>query len=85
MVLYTVLLPTYCERENLPLIVWLLAKTFDEKYARCLRRCERSTAVCMTACASKLQYEIIIVEDNSPDGTLQVAQRLSVRTRNRRA
>ena len=31
MVLYTVLLPTYCERENLPLIIWLLAKTFDEK------------------------------------------------------
>lgn len=28
---YSVLLPTYNERENLPLIVWLLEKTFREK------------------------------------------------------
>jgi NifB/MoaA-like Fe-S oxidoreductase len=28
---YTVLLPTYNERENLPLIVWLLDKTFADK------------------------------------------------------
>jgi dolichol-phosphate mannosyltransferase len=25
---------------------------------------------------SKLDYEVVIVEDNSPDGTLQVAERL---------
>lgn len=29
---YSVLLPTYNERKNLPVIVWLLAKTFEEKY-----------------------------------------------------
>jgi hypothetical protein len=29
---YSVLLPTYNERKNLPVITWLLAKTFDEKY-----------------------------------------------------
>jgi len=29
---YTVLLPTYNERKNLPIIIWLLAKTFAEKY-----------------------------------------------------
>ena len=29
---YSVLLPTYNERKNLPIIVWLLAKTFEEKY-----------------------------------------------------
>jgi hypothetical protein len=29
---YTVLLPTYNERKNLPIITWLLAKTFEEKY-----------------------------------------------------
>ena len=29
---YTVLLPTYNERKNLPIIVWLLQKTFAEKY-----------------------------------------------------
>lgn len=28
---YSVLLPTFNERENLPLIVWLLEKTFREK------------------------------------------------------
>ena len=29
---YSVLLPTYNERRNLPIITWLLAKTFEEKY-----------------------------------------------------
>lgn len=29
---YSVLLPTYNERENLPLIVWLLVKYFGERY-----------------------------------------------------
>lgn len=28
---YSVLLPTYNERENLPLIVWLLVKSFTER------------------------------------------------------
>ena len=28
---YTVLLPTYNERENLPIIVWLLVKSFTER------------------------------------------------------
>lgn len=28
---YSVILPTYNERKNLPIIVWLLAKTFEEK------------------------------------------------------
>jgi hypothetical protein len=31
MVKYSVLLPTYNERENLPLIVYLLDKTFTQK------------------------------------------------------
>uniref|UniRef100_K3WCE1 Dolichol-phosphate mannosyltransferase subunit 1 n=1 Tax=Globisporangium ultimum (strain ATCC 200006 / CBS 805.95 / DAOM BR144) TaxID=431595 RepID=K3WCE1_GLOUD len=52
---YSVLLPTYNERENLPLIIWLLEKAFRE---------------------NSLEYEIVIVEDNSPDGTLQVARDL---------
>ncbi|TDH72695.1 uncharacterized protein CCR75_006047 [Bremia lactucae] len=52
---YSVLLPTYNERQNLPLIVWLLDRTFVE---------------------NKLNYEIVIVEDNSPDGTLQAARQL---------
>ncbi|KAG8567420.1 hypothetical protein GDO81_013615 [Engystomops pustulosus] len=52
---YSVLLPTYNERENLPLIVWLLVKYFGE---------------------SGFNYEIIIIDDGSPDGTLEVAQQL---------
>ncbi|KAL8956990.1 MAG: hypothetical protein Q9193_005625 [Seirophora villosa] len=52
---YTVILPTYNERRNLPIIVWLLNRTFTE---------------------NDLNYEIIIVDDASPDGTLQVAQQL---------
>uniref|UniRef100_A0AAV1UB50 Dolichol-phosphate mannosyltransferase subunit 1 n=1 Tax=Peronospora matthiolae TaxID=2874970 RepID=A0AAV1UB50_9STRA len=52
---YSVLLPTYNERENLPLIIWLLDKTFTE---------------------NNLKYEIVVIEDNSPDGTLQVARDL---------
>ena len=29
---YSVILPTYNERKNLPIIVWLLVKTFTEQY-----------------------------------------------------
>jgi hypothetical protein len=28
---YSVILPTYNERKNLPIIVWLLARTFNEQ------------------------------------------------------
>ncbi|KAL9542522.1 dolichol-P-mannose synthesis [Mucor bainieri] len=52
---YTVILPTYNERENLPIITWLLAKTFKEH---------------------AIDWEIIIVDDNSPDGTQEVAKEL---------
>ena len=52
---YSVILPTYNERENLPIITYLLAKTFE---------------------ANKLQWEVIIVDDASPDGTQDVAKQL---------
>lgn len=52
---YTVILPTYNERENLPIITWLLARTFNEH---------------------AIDWEIIIVDDNSPDGTQEVAKQL---------
>ena len=55
MVKYSVILPTYNERENLPILVWLLAKTFTE---------------------IGQHWEVVIVDDNSPDGTQEVAQQL---------
>jgi dolichol-phosphate mannosyltransferase len=53
--LYSILLPTYNERENLPLIVWLIVKAFER---------------------SGYEYEIVIVDDNSPDGTQEVGKQL---------
>ncbi|KAI0050120.1 glycosyltransferase family 2 protein [Auriscalpium vulgare] len=53
---YSVIIPTYNERKNLPIIVWLLARVFDEH---------------------ALAWELIIVDDNSPDGTQQVARELA--------
>lgn len=52
---YSILLPTYNEKENLPICVWLI-----DKYLSPL----------------KIDYEIIIIDDNSPDGTLKVAEQL---------
>ncbi|KAG5916477.1 dolichol-P-mannose synthesis [Claviceps africana] len=52
---YSVILPTYNERKNLPIITWLLNRTFTE---------------------SNLDWELIIVDDGSPDGTQEVANQL---------
>lgn len=52
---YSVILPTYNERENLPILVWLLARTFKE---------------------NGIDWEVVIVDDNSPDGTQEVAKKL---------
>nr|SVE86315.1 EOG090X0B9X [Daphnia similis]SVE86943.1 EOG090X0B9X [Daphnia similis]SVE87567.1 EOG090X0B9X [Daphnia similis] len=52
---YSVLLPTYNEKDNLPIIIWLLVKAFTE---------------------SGDDFEIIIIDDGSPDGTLDVAKQL---------
>ncbi|CAD0108313.1 unnamed protein product, partial [Aureobasidium uvarum] len=52
---YSVLLPTYNERRNLPIIAWLLNRTFTE---------------------NNLDWELIIIDDASPDGTQDIAQQL---------
>ncbi|KAK5652080.1 hypothetical protein OQA88_10856 [Cercophora sp. LCS_1] len=52
---YSVILPTFNERQNLPIITWLLNRTFTEH---------------------KLDWELVIVDDGSPDGTQDVAKQL---------
>ncbi|RLV93978.1 Dolichol-phosphate mannosyltransferase subunit 1 [Spathaspora sp. JA1] len=52
---YSVILPTYNERRNLPILVYLLNKTFT---------------------AQSIDWEVIIVDDNSPDGTQEIARKL---------
>ena len=51
--LYSIILPTYNERENLPIIFYLIDKYLSE---------------------AKVNYEVVIVDDNSPDNTLAVAE-----------
>ncbi|GFT47298.1 dolichol-phosphate mannosyltransferase subunit 1 [Nephila pilipes] len=52
---YSILLPTYNERENLPIIVWLIVKYMT---------------------LGNYDFEIVIIDDGSPDGTLEVAKQL---------
>jgi len=53
--LYTVLLPTYNERQNLPIIIYLLVQMFEKH---------------------NLKFEIVVIDDNSPDGTAGVCKEL---------
>ena len=52
---YSVLLPTYNERQNLPLVIYMIEKTFRE---------------------ANIDYEVIVIDDNSPDNTIEVAKQL---------
>ncbi len=53
--LISIIVPTYNERENLPVLVERISKALDGKYS----------------------YEIIVVDDNSPDRTWEVALELA--------
>uniref|UniRef100_D3TNN1 Dolichol-phosphate mannosyltransferase subunit 1 n=1 Tax=Glossina morsitans morsitans TaxID=37546 RepID=D3TNN1_GLOMM len=52
---YCILLPTYNEKDNLPILIWLIMKYMNQ---------------------SGYEFEVIIIDDNSPDGTLEVAKEL---------
>jgi dolichol-phosphate mannosyltransferase len=72
---YSVILPTYNERRNLPIIVWLIQKTFNEQYAPISNRIRQLVAN-LYFLFRKLDWEVIVVDDGSPDGTLEIAQQL---------
>lgn len=44
---YTVLLPTYNERDNIAIIVWLLIRTLDARYGHAF---SGATAMCHAGC-----------------------------------
>ena len=52
---YSILLPTYNESKNLPIIVFLLLEAAEK---------------------NNLNFEIVIVDDSSPDGTFEIAKKL---------
>jgi hypothetical protein len=53
--LYSILLPTYNEKENLPLMISLLFES-------------------LTPHSSSYSFEIVIIDDGSPDGTSVIAK-----------
>ena len=55
--LYSIILPTYNESENLPLMIWLIDNYLNK---------------------TSIKFEVVIVDDNSPDGTLKIAKKLKV-------
>lgn len=73
---YSVILPTYNERKNLPVIVWLLAKVFQEE---CVRLAFTALSHNVDSCLGirNLAWEIIVVDDASPDGTQEIARQLA--------
>ncbi|KTF87923.1 hypothetical protein cypCar_00005591 [Cyprinus carpio] len=60
---YSVLLPTYNERENLPLIVWLLVKYFGESQSLSHSSLKNRKRVDMTWCLAQGTEETVVFMD----------------------
>jgi len=61
--LYSVLLPTYNEHDNLPLIIWLLVKTFQSRWVL-LHRVQRCVCVC---CGPTLTWRLKLLRGQQPE------------------
>lgn len=53
----SIIVPTYNERENVPILLWLIHKTCSD---------------------AGIAYEVIVVDDASPDGTQQAVQQMGL-------
>ncbi|EZG77192.1 dolichol-phosphate mannosyltransferase [Gregarina niphandrodes] len=72
---YTVLVATYNEAENLPILVDQIVEAF--KTAQ-ISRTKQSVNVTRLF-SQEPSYEILIVDDNSPDGTAKVFEELDIK------
>lgn len=52
---YSIVLPTYNEKDNIPLVFWLINDVLTKH---------------------KINFEVVVVDDNSPDGTQDVVRSL---------
>ena len=82
---YSILLPTYNEKENLPLIVWLIVRSFEERWVVVRLKSQKqlnkyqilwSKVRFLFGSGEGYDFEIIIIDDGSPDGTLEAAKQL---------
>lgn len=69
---YSILLPTYNEVDNLPIIIWLLVKHLNSRFVNI----KVNVHTFLTIDFSGYSYEIIVIDDGSPDGTLEAAKQL---------
>lgn len=73
---YSILLPTYNERENLPIIIYLINKAFENTYGYIIYIYLLLFICIIIIFKSDYDFEIIVIDDNSPDGTQEVAEEL---------